>query len=296
MTARPEQDTPRARRLVAIGLMAAGSIAISFGGLIVRNIEQADEWQLMFYRAMGLLFSASVLVAIRYRRHTIFRIRDIGWPGFWGACLVAVASMAFVQAVTHTTVANALFMLCAIPFISAAFARLFLKEALAWPTVVTMALAAAGVGVMLIEGFGIGSVFGNGMGLLTALAFAAYAVIVRWRRDVDMMPVLIVSSLIIMATATVVTRGALDVPWHEIALCLLWGGVLSGFANWMFILASRQLIAAEVTLIMLLEFVFGPIWVWLFVNEVPTEWTMVGGLLVIGAVAFRALVELRHPG
>ena len=115
--------------------MAAGSTAISFGGLVIRNIEHADEWQLVFYRAIGMLISISIILMLRYRRHTIFRIRDIGWPGVIGSLLVATASISFVQSITHTTVANSLFMLCAIPFISAALARVFLKEALPGRTI-----------------------------------------------------------------------------------------------------------------------------------------------------------------
>ena len=119
-----EEHSPQARRLIALGLMAAGSTAISFGGLVIRNIEQADGWQLVFYRAIGMLISVSIILMLRYRRHTIFRIRDIGWPGVFGSLLVATASISFVQSVTHTTVANALFMLCAIPFISAASGKM----------------------------------------------------------------------------------------------------------------------------------------------------------------------------
>ena len=132
------------------------------------------------------------------------------------------------------------------------------------------------------------------MGLLTAVSFAIYAVIVRWRRDIDMLPVLVLSSSIIIFLGAIVTGGDLDVPVRDIALCLLWGGILSGFANWMFIIASRRLIAAEVTLVMQLEFVLGPSWVWLFIAEVPTQMTLVGGLLVIGAVLIRALAELKN--
>ena len=231
---------------------------------------------------------------LRYRRHTIFRIRDIGWPGVIGSLLVATASISFVQSITHTTVANSLFMLCAIPFISAALARILLKEALPGRTIFTMALAAAGILIMLVEGMGSGSMFGNVMGLLTAVSFATYAVIVRWRREVDMLPVLVLSSVFIIVSGAIVTGGALGVPLRDIALCLLWGGVLSGFANWMFIVASRQLIAAEVTLVMQLEFVLGPIWVWLFINEAPTQLTLIGGSLVLGAVLYRAMAELRR--
>ena len=64
----------------------------------------------------------------------------------------------------------------------------------------------------------------------------------------------------------------------------------------MFITASRQLVAAELTLFMLLEFALGPLWVWLFVNEVPTRWALAGGLLVIGSVGARSIVEMRKAG
>ena len=94
--------TPQVDRLVAIGLMAAGSTAISFGGLVIRSIEQADEWQLAFYRAVGMLCSITILVLVRYRRHAISRLRDIGWPGVYGSVLVATASMSFIQAVSYT--------------------------------------------------------------------------------------------------------------------------------------------------------------------------------------------------
>jgi len=54
----------------------------------------------------------------------------------------------------------------------------------------------------------------------------------------------------------------------------------------------EDLAAAEVTLIMLIEFALGPIWVWLFIGEVPTRWTIIGGSLIIFAVAVRAILEL----
>ena len=60
-----DSRSPQMQRLVALGLMAAGSIAISFGGLVIRNIEEADSWQLVFYRAVGM--AASVLVLLLFR-------------------------------------------------------------------------------------------------------------------------------------------------------------------------------------------------------------------------------------
>ncbi len=134
------------------------------------------------------------------------------------------------------------------------------------------------------------------MALVCALGFAGFAVIVRHNRRIDMLPTMLVSAAIIALVSLAVRWDDLGLTLNDLLLCLLWGGVLSGFANWMFIVASRHLVAAEVTLFMLLEFSLGPVWVWLFVGEEPTRWTILGGVLVIGAVALRAAIELKGRG
>jgi drug/metabolite transporter (DMT)-like permease len=138
----------------------------------------------------------------------------------------------------------------------------------------------------------VGSGFGNLMALITAVSFAFYAIIVRYKRQVEMVSVMLLSSAIIIVISLLVTKGDIAIPLNDILLCLFWGGCLSGFVNWMFIIASRHLATAEVTLIMLLEFALGPIWVWWFIGETPTVWTIFGGGLIITAVALRSIFEL----
>jgi len=286
-------DLAPPRRLFGMILMVVSSVLISFGGLIMRNMEQADTWQINFYRALALLSSIALILAIQHRRSTLATIRKIGRSGLLGGALLAVAGITFLQALTHTTVANTLFTLSAIPFITAALARIFLKESLQRATLLTMLLAAVGIFAMVAEGIGLGSGYGNAMALVTAVCFAGFAVIVRHNRHIDMLPTMLVSAALIALVALAVRFDDLGITLKDLLLCLLWGGVLSGLANWMFIVASRHLVAAEVTLFMLLEFSLGPVWVWLFVGEEPTRWTVAGGLLVIAAVAFRAGIELR---
>ena len=282
------------RRLFAMGLMVVSSVLISFGGLIVRVIEQASPWQINFYRALAIMSVVALILTLQHRRRTIENIRKIGWAGLWGGAFLAVAGISVLQAFTHTTVANTLFTMSAIPFITAVLAWVFLKESLERATLLTMVLAAAGIFAMMAEGIGLGSVYGNAMALVTAVSFAGFAVIVRHHRRIDMLPTMLVSAAIIALVCLAVSHDDLGIPLKDLLYCLLWGGVLSGFANWMFIIASRHLVAAEVTLFMLLEFALGPVWVWLVVAEVPSEWTILGGSLVIAAVALRAVLELRR--
>lgn len=282
------------RRGFAMGLMVACSVVISFGGLIIRNMEDADAWQINFYRSVALIGAITVILVFQYRQNTVSHVRRIGRPGLIGGAMLAAAGIFFLQALTHTTVANTLFTMSAIPFITAALARIFLKEQLQRMTLITMFVAAMGIFVMIAEGVGVGSAYGNAMALGTAICFSSFTVIVRHNRGIDMLPTLLVSGLLIGLAGLLMRGDDLAIPLNDILLSFLWGGLLSGFANWAFIIATRHLFAAEVTLFMLLEFALGPVWVWLFVDEIPTWGTLVGGILIIAAVAVLATVELRH--
>ncbi len=277
---------------IAVAMMIASSIMISFSGVIVRNLETTDIWQIAFYRSLAFLGVVCLLIGFRSQGRFVGNLRRIGFQGLIGGVIMSLGGIAYLIALTSTTVANTLFMLSGIPFITALLARIFLKERLKTTTLVTMVFAGAGIFVMLVEGFGIGSMFGNFMALCTAVAFSIYAVIVRRNRQIDMLPILIVTSGLLVLWAFVARFDNLAISTNDLMLCILWGAGLSGIGNWMFIIASRHLVAAELTLFMLLEFGTGPIWVWLFVGEVPTKWTIIGGAIVILAVALRALFEL----
>lgn len=284
----------RSRRGFAMAIMIASSIGISFGGLVLRSMDDADAWQINFYRSLALVLAIMSILMIQYRGKAAIHVRRVGKPGLLGGALLAMANVAFLQSITNTTVANTLFTLSAIPFITAALAWLFLRERLHRETLITMFVAAFGVGAMMGEGVSVGSFYGNAMAFLTALCFAGFAVIVRRNRQVNMLPTLVLSGMLIIALSLAVRWGDLAISSKDILLCFLWGGVLSGVGNALFIVASRHLVAAELTLFMLLEFALGPIWVWLFINEVPTKWTLIGGLLVITSVTLRALLEMRR--
>jgi drug/metabolite transporter (DMT)-like permease len=273
-------------------LMVLGSIAISFGGLVQRNIEVATPWQINVYRSIGMVLAIALIIMVQNRGRFFASLAGVGRFGILASALLAVAGICFIQALTYTTIANALFVLGAIPFFAALFARLFLGERLRRSTLVTMLFAACGLALMVVKGMSLGSGFGNAMALVTALFFAGYAVVLRYRRRIEMLPVLVISSVFIIGVSLLFTGSDLAVPLDDILLSLFWGACLSGFVNWTFIIASRHLAAAELTLIMLLEFALGPIWVWWFIGEVPTGWTLIGGCVIIGAVAARAVLEL----
>ena len=282
-------------RKLAILLVCSGYVVASFSGLIVRLLE-VGPMVMNFYRALFLMCAVMILLAIRHRGAAVVRVIGVGWPGLLAGMMLAVTVITFIQSLTHTTVANTLFVLGAIPFVTAALAWMFLSERPNSATLVTMAIAFGGIVIMIGEGFTVGSAYGNVMAVLATLCFAIYAVLVRRYRQIDMLPAILISTFIIMAVVALMRQGELEISRQGLLLCLLWGGVMSGFTSTVFIFASRHVVAAELTLFMLLEFALGPVWVWLFINEIPSRWTLVGGVLVISALVGRSLSEFRSPG
>lgn len=284
------------RRGYAMVLMIVSSVIISFGGTLVRSLEMADAWQVNLYRSIALVFAIGLTLSFQTKGRALRELRSIGYAGVWAGAALAVAGIAFMQALHNTSVAKVMFTLSSIPFITAALAFVFLKETLSRTTVVAMVTTAAGVSIMVADTSGAGSIYGNVMALVTAVAFSVFAVIVRSNRHVNMLPALLMSGLLVGLVAFVASIGNLQVTLHDLALCLFWGGVMAGIGNALFIVASRHLVAAELTLFMLLEFALSPLWVWMFIGESPTSMALAGGVIVISSVALRSLVEMQGKG
>ena len=202
------------------------------------------------------------------------------------------AQIFYMHALDNTTVANVLFILSSVPFVTALIAYLFIKETIKLPTIIMMAFAAVGIVIMVYEGISSGSAFGNLMAILTLLCFSCFPVILRKNRHIDMLPTLIVPALIIGLVGFIIKGNDINISDNDIILSFIWGGVLNGFAHAIFIIATRHLLAAEITLFMLLEFTLGPLWVWYFVGEVPAINTLYGGGIVMSAIAMLTFYEL----
>ena len=280
------------KKSLSIFLLLLSSIAISFGGLIMRNIEVANAWQIIFYRSLFFSISISLILIFQYRFIFFKNIKKIGYPGLLGAIFYTIANIMFVHAFANTTVANALFTLSSIPFLTALLAYYVLNENLSMRTVIIMLTAFLGIVIMIGEGLALGQVYGNLMALGTALSFSCFAITLRKFRNVDMLPTLLVAGLFILFITFIISYDALKLPIRDLFLCFLWGGILSGFVNYIFIYATRYLYASSVTFFMLFEFALGPFWVFIFLNETVSINTLYGGILVMICVLVYSLFEI----
>ena len=281
------------KRLLSILLMTIGSVAISFNGLVLRNIETADDWTIIFYRALSFSFTIFIYLFFINKKRIFKKIIQIGISGLIGGFVLGISNVCFILSMTTTSVANTVFTISLIPFITALFSLLILKEKLAQITVYTMIAAFFGVLMMFYGSLKIGELWGNMLALMTAISFSIYTIIIRSNKNIDMLPCLLISGIMAMGLTSFQNVGSLQISTHDFFLCFLLGGVLSGFVNCCFVFATRHLIAAEATLFFFIEIALSPFWVWLFLNEIISPNTLTGGIIILISILIRALY-LRH--
>ena len=192
--------------------------------------------------------------------------RTAGVNAIVGGLCLGSGFACWIFALTHTTVANALFLLSASPFLSAILARIVIGERVARATWLAMTVALLGVAVMVGEGMVVGTLFGNVMGLTAALAFSGFTVALRRGKSVDMLPTVCLAGTfasIIAGTVILATGSGFVVSGYDLSLCATLGIGQIGCGLILFTIGSRYVPAAELALLSLTEVVLGPLWVWI---------------------------------
>lgn len=289
-----DQLETQARRAVSLVLFSA--VLNSFGGLILRSLDEASEWQIVFFRAVSLSVALSILF---YVRRSAEGSRGLRGVGFWEiVCGVLFCNMQtlFIISLSHTTVANTTFTLSAAPIVTAVLARLALGEATSRGTWTVLLIGLLGVGLMVTDGLATGNIVGDLAALGAMLSFVGFVVTLRVRREVDMMPSLLIGGVLASLVSFGALRGDLGAPPKDILMCLFWGGMLSSVVLACFMMAARHLKGGVLTVLHMLEFFLAPFWVWLFLNELPTHLAMLGGAMILGGIAAQAYMSRRDRG
>ncbi len=268
---------------------AAAAVAWSTAGVLQRELTMSTATQVAG-RALFAMIALFVYVAVVERGAVMSSFRSIGRAGLAVAVCMAAASGLFIVALNHATVAHVLFMQAAAPVLAALLASVVLSEPVSTRTWVAMLVAACGVLVMVGRPSG-WSLLGDGVSVVMTVSFAIAIVITRRHRDVSMAPATCLAQLLLVLVFASFADPA-EVGGRELGLLVLLGGVQMGIGLALFTIGARLIPAAEVALITLLEVVLGPLWVWLFLSEQAGTATLIGGAVVIVAVAVQVAGEL----
>ena len=277
---------------LSVLLLIIASVGISFGGLIMRNIDYADAWQISFFRSLGFISSVTIVLLEKYKFKLFINIKKIGRMGILGSLFLMSAHLLFILSFSKTTIANTLFTLSFIPFLTAILGLIFLNEKISFRTFIIMTFALIGILIMIKDSLNNNDYYGNVLALFCAVCFSCFIIIIRKYNYIDMLPCALISGIFLVTLTLVVNLGNIIIPMKDILLCFFWGALLHCFMNIVFIFSSRFLYASEITLFMLVEFSLGPFWVWVFLDETFSENTLYGGIIVLLSVATYSFLEM----
>ena len=276
-----------------VTMLVISGLCLSVSGIALRNIESADGWQILFYRALAFTFT--VLLYLCFRKD--FRAREVisnfGWNDLLFAVVQATGFVAFVFALLHTTVANALFIFSAAPLVAAILGWLILKEQVPRGTWIAIGVAMLGLMVMVGNGIAAGRSLGNAIALWVPISYAITVILIRRSNNIHMLPALCVAGVVTAVISLFFVHG-FSISLRDLSLSLFLGVFEIGFGFILLVLGARFVPAAKVGLLALVEPLCAPVWVWLGVGEVPGTFTFIGGALILLAIMIDAIFRMRE--
>jgi len=289
-------STADAHKYGVLFVFAAG-VLWSTVGLGIRLIEDAVVWQILLYRSISLSLFLYVLIRVRSGESPFVQIRRIGAPAVIAGLSLVAAYSGGIYAIQNTSVANAMLLFATAPFMAAVLGWIVLREPVRAATWAAIAVAIGGIAIMVADKSGGVVLKGSLAALGSAFGFAVFTVALRWGRTGEMLPAVFLSGLF----AIVITLAICLALGHSLVLSPNDGGIAMGMGVFqvgagliLYTLGSRSLPAAELALLSLAEVLLGPLWVWMFLGETATANTLIGGAVLLVAIAGNALSGKRR--
>ena len=288
-------DIKNAKTAIPIVLLAG--IFWSFGAYVVRNIDQPQlvPWQYLFTRGIVIFILLNVYLFLNEGIKFYKNYLKIGISGFIGGLGLATAMITFIWSITNTTAAITLLCLAAMPFITALLGFLFLKERISFTVWISIIVAAFGICVMAYGNTEKNSFLGLIFGLASALGFSIFSVSLRWRKKTPKFTTVALAGLFcfLFSSMFILSNDANFLSTSKNEALFATHGTLVCCGLILYSIGSKNIPAADLTLLSLTEVIGGIFWVWLpwlGINEVPSTNTIIGGFFIFIAIFYYSLI------
>ncbi len=274
-------------RIPGYMLLLFGGFCLSWGGFIVRSFETADPWQILLLRSLFFFLGVSTFLFLIYKSEAVNVIRKAGLPGLLGGFVMSFSFIAFVFAMLNTSVANVVFIISTQTMFLAIFGYFYLKEKVSLISFVSILLAMAGITIMIGDSITSDTLFGNIVALTIPISFSILVMIVRKNSQLDLVPAIWYASIFTVIYGLVMTK-SFNFSNHDILMGFLLGVPQLTFGFISITIGSRTTRSVTIGLLMLTETLFAPLWVWLFLNEIPPLSVFLGGAIIISAIIIKS--------
>ena len=268
-------------------LLLFGGFCLSWGGFVIRSFEEASVWQILLLRSFFFMLALIGFLAATYKKNTINIIKNAGFPAVFGGLVMSFSFIAFVVAMTNTSVANVVFIISTQTMFLAIFGYFYLKEKVSLVSFISILLAMSGITIMVGDSLASGSFFGNLVALAIPINFSILVMIIRKNKNLDMVPAIFYSGIFSVIYGLILSESFVFTN-HDILMGFFLGVPQLAFGFISITIGSRSTSSATIGLLMLTETICAPIWVLLFLNEIPPVSTLIGGFIIILAIIIKS--------
>ena len=268
-----------------------GGFFMSFVGLMMKMIIDASGFQILFYRSMSLSLVVIIFACIITKSNPKTFMKRLDRYDLLMGIFLSLAFATYVFSMLYTSVASTLFILGITPFLAAIIAWYYLKEKPKIIVWITMIVATTGVFLMVSDGMVFGKTFGNILAFFSALLFAMTLVVARYSKKENVLGGTFLGgafACLIGLIASLLLNHGLLISSYDMSLSLFMGAFTIGLGITLVTTGTPFVPAAEVSLLVLIESMLGPIWVWIFLSEAMTTFELVGGILIFAALIILA--------
>ena len=268
-------------------LLAAGFF-LSFGGLLIKLVDEASTMQITSYRSITFSLVALTYILIKFKKQTPQAFIQIGSSGLLLVLILTLSNIFFVFGMSNTSVANAVFIMSTGPLWAAVASYFYLKKIIGTKTIIAILGSMIGIMIMFSQGLDSSRGLGNIIILGVPICFAAQLTIINKKSNIDFMPSTFLAGILIIVI------GLFFIEEHTISsrdlfIVLFMGAFQVGLGFLLITVGSRYIPPHRAALYVLLEPILAPIWAWIGIGEKPPIIELVGGLIVFSFVAWRLI-------
>ena len=281
----------------AIPIVLLAGIFWSFGPYVVRHIDQPQlvPWQYLFTRGIVIFILLNVYLYLNEGIKFYKNYKKIGISGIVGGAGLAIAMITFIWSISNTTAAITLLCLASMPFITALLGFLFLKEKISFTVWISILVATFGICVMAFGNTEKNSFMGLIFGLASALGFSIFSVSLRWRKQTPKFTTVALAGLFcfLFSAIFILINDVSFLSTNKNEALFATHGTLVCCGLILYSIGSKNIPAADLTLLSLTEVIGGIFWVWLpwlGINEVPSTNTIIGGFFIFIAIFYYSLI------
>ena len=289
----PDLKNPR----IAIPIVLLAGIFWSFGPYVVRHIDQPDNiaWQYLFTRGIVIFCLLNFYLFLEEGLNFYKNYLKIGLSGFIGGVGLGTAMITFIWSITNTTAAVTLLCLAAMPFVTALLGFLFLKERISITVWIAIFVASFGIIIMAIDNSNQNTLPGLIFGLVSAFGFSIFSVSLRWRKETPKFTTVAIAGLFcfIFSSGMILTNDMNFLSTGKNEALFATHGTIVCLGLILYSIGSKNIPAADLTLLSLTEVIGGIFWVWLpwlGINEVPSTNTIIGGFFIFLSIFYYSMI------